>query len=74
MLAQEDLEAASRAVDAATAKPATAKAPSKELLARREDLRARVQEKQRHLKVVIDKLRSLQNDVTVLSFSKDTQD
>jgi len=74
MLAQEDLEAASRAVDAAAAKPATAKAPSKELLARREDLRARVQEKQRHLKVVIDKLRSLQNDVTVLSFAKDTQD
>jgi hypothetical protein len=32
------------------------------------------QEKQKHLKVVIDKLRGLQNDITVLSYANVTND
>merc|ERR1712216_718509 len=66
----EEVESAAKSIDNATASPA----PSAELLAKRNELKARLQEKQKHLKVVIDKLRGLQNDITVLSYANVTND
>mmetsp|Transcript_56475 Transcript_56475/g.82869 ORF Transcript_56475/g.82869 Transcript_56475/m.82869 type:complete len:123 (-) Transcript_56475:302-670(-) len=70
----EELETASRGVDEATAHPVAEKAASASIVATRAALKTKLQEKQAQLKMTIDKLRGMQNDVTLLTCATVTYD